>query len=157
MPRPSTAKLVKVDFRKPRLETSRRMAVIKQRETAPEMTIRRGLHATGLRFRTHVTSLPGRPDLVFPRYRTVLMVHGCFWHQHQKCSRATIPRTNRRYWRAKLVGNTKRDKLNASRLRRLGWRVFVVWECQLSPSRVLRTVERLSQRIRKVKLQPRIG
>lgn len=137
-----------------RPETSRRMAAVKQRDTPPEMAVRRALHAKGFRFRTHIGSLPGRPDIVFPRYRTVLMVHGCFWHHHKNCARAKIPNANRNFWHEKLVGNSNRDKLNASRLRRLGWRVLVVWECQLSRSSSRRTVLSLCKRIRKTNSKP---
>ena len=129
-------------------ETSRRMAAVKQRETAPEMTVRAALHAIGFRFRTHVGTLPGRPDVVFPKFKTILMVHGCFWHHHRNCARATIPNANRDFWLKKFVGNSRRDKLNASHLRRLGWRVLTVWECRLTPSRFRKTVETLSRKIR---------
>lgn len=112
-------------------QRSRNMAAIKSRNTKPEIRVRRLLHSLGLRFRLHRGDLPGRPDIVLPRHHTVVLVHGCFWHQHEHCKTGRIPSSRQDYWRAKLERNVERDKQNFIRLRALGWRVVVVWECEL--------------------------
>ena len=106
------------------------MSRIRSRNTAPEMIIRRGLHARGLRYLLHDRSLPGSPDLVFPKYRTVAFVNGCFWHAHG-CELSKLPDTRRDFWREKLQANTERDRRAIDALKRSGWRVLVVWECAL--------------------------
>lgn len=111
---------------------SRMMAGIRGKDTKPEMTVRRYLHARGFRYRLHDKRLPGRPDLVFPRYRTVLFVHGCFWHQHPGCRYATTPATNAEFWQHKLSANLHRDTRQAEALVVSGWRVLTVWECETS-------------------------
>lgn len=108
------------------------MAAIKGRDTSPELTVRRFLHDRGLRYRLHARNLPGRPDIVIRRLRTVVFVHGCFWHQHTGCRFAVMPKSNRVFWEAKLLGNRKRDRRTAALLRRAGWRVCTIWECSLS-------------------------
>ena len=107
------------------------MAAIKGKDTKPEMLVRRGLHHRGLRFRLHRRDLPGRPDLVFPSRRVALFVHGCFWHAHAGCRYFKLPETGRDQWREKLERNRARDTQNRSRLISDGWRVIVVWECEL--------------------------
>lgn len=106
------------------------MSRIRGKDTKPEMLLRRGLHALGFRFRLHRKDLPGRPDLVFPSRRAVIFMHGCFWHGHA-CPMCRIPATRREFWTAKITGNRVRDAAATDRLRVLGWRVFVVWECAL--------------------------
>lgn len=123
---------------------SRVMAAIRGRNTTPELTVRRYLHGRGLRYRLHVRDLPGRPDIVIRRLRTAVFIHGCFWHQHPGCPAAVMPKSNRTFWRTKLLGNRDRDRRTVSRLRRAGWRVFTVWECALSE----RTLDRLYRRIK---------
>lgn len=110
-------------------ERSRIMAAVKSRNTTPEMIVRRIVHGLGYRYRLHVRALPGAPDLVFPRLRKILFVSGCFWHIHH-CGRCRIPAANRRYWIQKLERNAARDKRIRRALRRAGWRVLTVWECQ---------------------------
>lgn len=105
------------------------MAAVRSKDTAPEIDLRRRLHAAGYRFRLHRGDLPGNPDLVLPRYRMAVFVHGCFWHGHG-CSRAKRPATNTVYWDAKRERNTARDRLAQQRLRAEGWRVAVIWTCQ---------------------------
>jgi DNA mismatch endonuclease (patch repair protein) len=122
---------------------SRIMSAIHGRDTKPELIVRQFLYTRGLRYRLHVRSLPGCPDIVLARYRTVIFVHGCFWHQHANCRYAVLPKSNRAFWNAKLKGNQLRDLRNVSRLRRADWRVFTVWECSLGE----RTLERLYRRI----------
>lgn len=106
------------------------MSRIHGRNTKPEMLIRRGLHARGLRFRLHDRTLPGRPDLIFPRYRVVILVHGCFWHGHD-CPMFRMPATRQEFWNAKIASNQARDAKVHAALLMLGWRVLTVWECSL--------------------------
>ncbi len=107
------------------------MRAVKSRDTAPELRIRKALHARGFRYRLNDARLPGKPDLVFPRHRAVLFVHGCFWHGHDCARGARTPKTNAHYWRKKIARNVKRDALARAALRRLGWRVKISWECDL--------------------------
>jgi DNA mismatch endonuclease (patch repair protein) len=106
------------------------MSRIRGRDTKPEMLIRQGLHARGLRYRLYAKDLPGRPDLVFPRYRAVIFVHGCFWHGHN-CPMFKLPTTRQDFWKKKIEQNRARDDQNHSALRAHGWRVLTVWECSL--------------------------
>ncbi|WP_254444443.1 DNA mismatch endonuclease Vsr [Ruegeria sp. HKCCA6707] len=115
------------------------MAAIRGADTKPEMFIRRGLHARGFRFRLHNRNLPGRPDLVFPKYRATLFVNGCFWHGHG-CNLFKWPQTRVEFWRQKIETNVARDKTNTLMLKETGWRVGVVWECALK-GRKRRSVE----------------
>lgn len=123
---------------------SRVMSAIRGRDTSPELVVRRYLHAQGLRYRLHVRTLPGRPDIVIRRLRTVIFIHGCFWHQHAGCRYATMPKSNRAFWRAKLLGNVARDRRNSARLRRMGWRVLTIWECDLSAASLARLYGRIT-------------
>jgi DNA mismatch endonuclease (patch repair protein) len=107
------------------------MAAIKAKNTKPEMIVRRGLHSRGLRFRLHRRDLPGCPDLVFPSKQIALFVHGCFWHAHEGCRYFKLPGTDHERWRTKLEGNRTRDERDQAALRRIGWQVLVVWECEL--------------------------
>lgn len=107
------------------------MASVGQRDTGPEMRLRRTLHRLGLRYRLHDRNLPGSPDLVFPRYKAVVFVHGCFWHVHQGCKFATRPSSNKAFWREKFDANQKRDRRNYDALLASGWRVLIVWECAI--------------------------
>lgn len=105
------------------------MGRVTAKNTTPELAVRRQAHAMGLRFRLHRRDLPGCPDLVFPKYRTVVFVHGCFWHRHAGCSKATTPKTNVEYWGAKFERNLERDTWAIQALEKAGWRVLTVWEC----------------------------
>lgn len=111
----------------------RNMQAVRSTNTKPEMTIRRLLHGMGYRYRLHVKDLPGRPDLVFPARRAIIEVRGCFWHRHadSSCKNAVLPATRREWWQAKLERNVARDRANEEALSRLGWRVAVVWECEV--------------------------
>lgn len=117
------------------------MARIRGRNTQPELVVRKIAHSLGYRFRLHRRDLPGTPDLVFPGRRSVVFVHGCFWHAHPGCKLAARPKTRPEFWQAKLEGNRRRDEAAIRELRRFGWRVLVVWECQL------RKADRLVQRL----------
>lgn len=110
---------------------SRMMSGIRGKDTKPELLIRKYLHARGLRFRLHVKDLPGKPDMVFPKYRTVVFVHGCFWHRHAGCKYATTPSNRADFWENKLSDNVARDQYQLAALNELGWHVVVVWECEL--------------------------
>lgn len=106
------------------------MSRIRGKDTKPEMIIRRGLHAAGLRFRLHAKELPGRPDLIFPRHQAAIQVHGCFWHGHH-CPMCRLPATRQEFWSAKISGNRKRDQKTSAALLASGWRLLIVWECSL--------------------------
>ncbi len=112
---------------------SANMALIRGKDTRPELFVRRALHALGYRFRLHGANLPGRPDLVLAGRRTVIFVHGCFWHRHT-CGKAYVPKTRTLFWQTKFRRNTERDEAAQAELRRAGWRVIVVWECELEIS-----------------------
>jgi DNA mismatch endonuclease, patch repair protein len=120
------------------------MAQVKSKNTTPEMHVRSAAHALGLRFRLHRADLPGNPDLVFPRWRTVLFVNGCFWHSHRNCERARTPRTNVEYWTKKLRRNVRRDQESFKLLKKSGWRCALIWECQAKdPAKLDRMLRRL--------------
>lgn len=121
-------------------ERSVRMAGIHSRHTKPELVVRRLVFAMGYRYRLHRKTLPGTPDLVFPSRRKVIFVHGCFWHLHG-CQTYRLPRSRRDYWLPKLEANKKRDELNQDELRRMGWKVLTLWQCEL------RDAESLAQKI----------
>ena len=114
-----------------RATRSRMMSGIQGKNTKPELVVRQYLHGQGLRFRLHVRHLPGIPDLVLPKYKAVVFVHGCFWHHHSGCKYATMPSTRVSFWANKLSDNVARDEYQTAALGGLGWRIFVVWECEL--------------------------
>ena len=114
-----------------KLTRSRMMAGIRGKDTKPELALRRALHRQGFRFRLHTKELPGRPDMVFPKYHAAIQVHGCFWHRHPNCVFCTTPGSNRKFWRSKFDETIERDALKLEALRKLGWRVAVVWECSV--------------------------
>lgn len=107
------------------------MSKIRSKNTKPEMLVRSMIHKMGYRFRVHRSDLPGCPDIVFPRYKSVIFVQGCFWHLHKQCRDGTIPKIDREKWTAKLEKNVKRDKQNLRQLRKMGWKVLVLWECEV--------------------------
>jgi DNA mismatch endonuclease (patch repair protein) len=111
-------------------ERSRLMALVRQRNTGPELIVRKALHALGYRFRLHRRELPGSPDIVLPSRRKAILVHGCFWHRHKGCPRSTTPKTRRGFWKQKFEQNKSRDTRNLIRLRALGWEALIVWECE---------------------------
>ena len=123
-----------VDFLTP-AERSTRMSRIRSRNTSPEVALRKALHALGLRFRLDNRKLPGKPDLILPRYKAAVFVHGCFWHRHDGCKIATIPKSNTEYWVQKFDRNVARDARVIDELESSGWRVFVAWECALDSGR----------------------
>lgn len=112
-------------------ERSERMSKIRCKDSKSEMKLRRLIHGMGFRYRLHVTTLPGTPDLVFPSRKSIIFMHGCFWHRHQGCRLARIPKSKVDFWTAKLEANKIRDERNCSLLKAMGWRIMVVWECQI--------------------------
>lgn len=118
-------------------ERSKIMRQVKGKDTAPERQVRSLLHRMGLRFRLHQKNLPGVPDIVLPKYKSVIFVHGCFWHRHPGCKRASMPTSNVDYWEDKFSKNLKRDAECQAQLTSLGWRVIIIWECELKALVVL--------------------
>lgn len=129
-----------------RSQRSHVMRSVGRKDTGPEILVRSMLHQAGFRFRKNVRALPGSPDVVLPKYGAVVFVHGCFWHQHAGCRRATRPASRRDYWDAKLARNVERDRQNARRLRDAGWKVLVVWECETADAAAL--IARLERSLR---------
>lgn len=127
------------------------MSKIRSANTRPELAVRKGLHARGFRFRLHRKDLPGKPDIILPRYRVAIFVHGCFWHQHAGCRLASWPKTREDYWGPKLARNVERDAQTALRLAELGWRTLVVWECDT------RLAGRLVNRLDQLEIEIRAG
>jgi DNA mismatch endonuclease, patch repair protein len=123
------------------------MAAIRGRDTTPELRVRQALHALGYRYRLHRRDLPGKPDLVLPKYRAVIFVHGCFWHMHRCPYGRPKPATNSSFWEEKRQGNVERDERNRLALEADGWRVFVIWECET------RVANRLAERLRTLHLE----
>lgn len=119
------------------------MSRVKGQNTRPEMIVRRLLHAMGYRFRLHAADLPGKPDIALPRHGKIVQVHGCFWHGHKGCSRATRPQSNVEFWARKIDGNQARDIRTERQLRKLGWSVMTIWECQT------KDLEKLERRLRR--------
>jgi DNA mismatch endonuclease (patch repair protein) len=107
------------------------MSLIREKDSTPEMKLRRLVHGMGFRYRLHVKELPGKPDMVFPSRRAVIFMHGCFWHRHEGCKLARLPKSKLDFWKPKLEANKERDILHQQQLRDLGWRVLVVWECEM--------------------------
>jgi DNA mismatch endonuclease (patch repair protein) len=121
------------------------MSRIRSTNTKPEIVVRRLLSGMGLRYRLHRAGLPGKPDIVLGPRRLVIFVHGCFWHRHSGCKQATMPTANRSFWLAKLEGNAARDRRHRRALRKLGWRVSIVWECETqAPERLARRLLRVA-------------
>ena len=107
------------------------MAAVRSKDTKPELAVRSLVHALGYRYRLHVSSLPGKPDLVFPGRRKIIFVHGCFWHRHARCRYATSPKTRSDFWQEKFLTNVVRDRRTRQELKKLGWRILTVWQCEL--------------------------
>ena len=119
------------------------MSQIKSKNTKPEVLVRRFLFANGFRFRLHRKDLPGKPDIVLPKYKTVIFINGCFWHGHHNCKYASIPETNHEFWQNKISGNMERDRTAYSELLRQGWNVIEIWQCQLKTREKDKTLQNL--------------
>ncbi|WP_441256157.1 very short patch repair endonuclease [Bradyrhizobium sp. 482_C4_N1_1] len=126
-------------------QRSANMRAVRGKNTGPEIAVRKAAHQLGLRFRLHRRHLPGCPDLVFPRWKTVLFVNGCFWHGHRGCRRSKLPASNVDFWREKLAKNARRDRKNYAALRKIGWHVEVIWQCQIADDlAATKAIERIS-------------
>ena len=112
-------------------QRSRCLSAVKGKDTKPEMIVRKYLFSKGLRYRLHVRSLPGNPDIVLPKYKTVVFINGCFWHGHEGCKYYRLPKSNVEFWESKITNNKNRDVLNEIKLKELGWRVIRIWECEI--------------------------
>jgi DNA mismatch endonuclease (patch repair protein) len=128
------------------------MSSVKQRDTKPEKLVRSLIHRMGFRFRKNVKTLPGKPDIVLPKYKAIVFVHGCFWHGHENCKKAKLPETRKEFWERKINGNLERDLKNEKELIALGWRVFTVWTCQLKTKDAPAYVQKLASEIKNVRL-----
>ena len=128
---------------------SMNMSHIRSKNSKPEELVRKYLFSKGFRYRKNVKTLPGCPDIVLPKYKTVIFVNGCFWHKHD-CPRFVWPSTNEEYWRPKIMGNVERDKRNFAELQQLGWTVLTVWECELKKKVIDATFEQLEKRLCKI-------
>ena len=111
------------------------MSKIRSKDTIPELALRKALFARGFRYRVNDKQLPGKPDIVLPKYKTVIFIHGCFWHSHEGCKYAYTPKTNTEFWVNKITSNAERDKINLQKLTTLGWNVLTVWECEIRHTR----------------------
>ena len=123
------------------------MSQIKGKDTKPEMLVRKFLHANGFRYKLHDKSLPGKPDIVLPKYRTVIFVHGCFWHGHKNCKYYVTPKTRTEWWLYKINGNITNDLKTANLLKQDGWKIITIWECQLKPERIEKSLNSLLQKL----------
>lgn len=123
------------------------MSHVTGKETKPEIMVRKYLFARGLRYRKNVKQLPGTPDIVFPQYKTAVFVNGCFWHGHKGCKYSHLPSTNLEYWEKKIADNLERDERKTRKLEKLGYRVLIVWQCQLKPNIKIETLETLYHNI----------
>ncbi len=128
-------------------ERSRNMSLIRSTDTKPEALVRKYLFSHGFRYRKNDKKLPGKPDIVLPKYKTVIFVNGCFWHMHG-CSRSRLPKSNLEYWKPKIDKNIERDRIVRSKLSELGWNVIVVWECELKKKNFDNRMEKLCSEIR---------
>lgn len=135
-----------------REQRHRCMASIRSRDTKPEMTVRRFLHSRGFRYRVNVKGLPGSPDIVLRKYRTVIFIHGCFWHGHEGCRYFVMPKSNTDFWTAKIARNRERDVERRLQLGRMGWHTIVLWECQLKPKTREATLTELEHLLHKTYL-----
>lgn len=118
-------------------ERSWNMGRVRSKNTKPELLVRSFLHRNGFRFRLHKNGLQGRPDIVLPKFQTVIFVHGCFWHRHKGCPDATTPKTRTDFWKKKFKDNTQRDRHATVALRKAGWKVIVIWECEIARPEIL--------------------
>jgi DNA mismatch endonuclease (patch repair protein) len=120
------------------------MSRVRATETKPEVKVRKFIFSKGFRYRKNSKSLPGKPDIVLPKFKTVIFVNGCFWHGHKNCNAASIPKSNKSYWKNKIDANIVRDKKKKTELRKAGWRVHVIWECQITNKRLENLVSKIS-------------
>lgn len=124
------------------------MSRIKAKDTKPELIVRKYLHARGYRYRLHVKDLPGKPDIVLPRFKTIINVHGCFWHGHTNCKYASIPQTRKEWWLNKINGNILNDEKVYKALKKEGWKIITVWQCELKPAKLEKTLSALVKKLK---------
>ena len=124
-------------------QRSRNMSAIKSKNTKPEIKVRKVLHSMGYRFRLHSKDLPGSPDIVLPKYKTIIFVHGCFWHRHENCKYASTPKTRKEFWENKFRANVKRDLEIQEKIKNIGWKYVVIWECEA------RNIESIEEKIKR--------
>jgi DNA mismatch endonuclease, patch repair protein len=128
-------------------QRSYNMSQIRSANTKPELLVRKFLHAQGFRYKLHDKTLPGKPDIVLPKYKTIIFIHGCFWHGHANCKYFTIPKTRTQWWRNKIETNKANDVKAIKALRKEGWKVYVIWECKLKKGKVEKTLYKLFEAI----------
>jgi DNA mismatch endonuclease (patch repair protein) len=129
------------------------MSKISGKETKPEIIVRKHLFSHGFRYRKNEKKLPGKPDIVLPKYKTVIFVHGCFWHGHQNCKKSALPQTNHEFWENKIQKNIERDKSKQKELKKLGWKIITVWQCQIKSRELFeKTMKRTVAKIQQQKL-----
>ena len=124
------------------------MSRIKGKDTKPEETVRKYVFSKGFRYRKNVSTLPGKPDIVLPKYKTCIFVHGCFWHKHEGCKYFVWPKSNEEFWKDKLEKNVTRDKNEQAELEKMGWHILIVWECQLKKKNKEQTLRELEEKIK---------
>ena len=124
------------------------MSRIKGKDTKPEETVRKYVCSKGFRYRKNVSTLPGKPDIVLPKYKTCIFVHGCFWHKHEGCKYFVWPKSNEEFWKDKLEKNVTRDKNEQAELEKMGWHILIVWECQLKKKNKEQTLRELEEKIK---------
>jgi len=123
------------------------MSMIRGKNTKPEILVRKFLHSQGFRFRLHRKDMPGKPDIVLPKYKTVIFINGCFWHGHKNCKYFVIPKTRTKWWLNKIEGNRENDKRNLNKLKKMGWNVITIWECQLKQDKLQKTLIKLTKKL----------
>jgi DNA mismatch endonuclease (patch repair protein) len=128
-------------------QRSYNMSRIKGKDTKPEMLVRKFLHAQGFRYKLHDKKLPGKPDIVLPKYKTVIFIHGCFWHGHADCKYYVVPKTRTDWWLNKINGNIANDKKAVSALKKDGWKIITLWECDLKPVKIFKTLNSLLKKL----------
>lgn len=124
------------------------MSRIRSKNTKPEVTVRKYLHSKGLRFRIHAKELPGKPDIVLPKYKTIVLINGCFWHGHKDCKYFQRPKTRPEFWKLKIQTNKEKDTINHKLLTQIGWKAIVLWTCELKPDKLNFTLSNLLEKIR---------
>jgi len=124
------------------------MSQIKSKNTKPEMLVRRFLHANGFRYKLHDKTLPGKPDIVLPKYKTVIFIHGCFWHGHKDCKYFVVPKTRTEWWLNKINGNVANDKKAITSLKKEGWKIIILWTCELKTFNNLKTLKKLAEKLK---------
>ena len=128
-------------------QRSKNMAAIKSKDTKPELLVRKYLHANGYRYKLHDKTLAGKPDIVLPKHSTIIFVHGCFWHGHKHCKYSTIPKTRTEWWLNKINNNRLRDKLHTKELKKQGWQIITIWECELKKKKLNTTLLKLLKQL----------